>query len=348
MTKKRKVISAIVVLLVVCLVVGFLFIRKKYQRINLLRDGSVAVTRQDISIKVRVNGSVQPRNRLPIRPQVSGRIEEILVVEGQRVKQGEIIAWISSSDRAALLDAARSKGPEEFKRWQEIYKPTPVISPLDGFIILRDKEPGQAIGVNDYIVVMADKLIVVANVDETDLAYVKKGKPVTITLDAYPDKKFQGVVEHIAYESTVVNNVNVYEVKINPSGAPSEFRSGMTANIEIIAAESKDALVVPTEAIKEKDGRKYVYKVSRNGKPRPVRVEVDAGISDGKYTEIKPIPTRDEFSSGNKYENTISEGDMVLISDIKRPSARPASAQRASSSRSNSPSRAMRTFGMGR
>ncbi|MCS7227541.1 MAG: efflux RND transporter periplasmic adaptor subunit, partial [Endomicrobia bacterium] len=176
----------------------------------------IKVIRGDIVSTFRINGSIEPRNRLPIKPQIAGRIEEILVEEGQKVKKGEIIAWLSSTERAALLDIAKTQGEQEYQKWQEVYRPTPVIAPLDGFIIVRSKEPGQTVSTNDNIVVMADELIVKANIDETDLRYVKLNQPVEVSLDAYPEVRFTGIVEHIAYESTVVNNVTVYEIKIRP------------------------------------------------------------------------------------------------------------------------------------
>ncbi len=118
---------------------------------------TVKVTRGNMVANIPSTGIVTPRNRLEIKPPVSGRVEEVMVEEGDRVKKGQILAWISSSDRAALLDAARAKGAEELKYWEDVYKPAPIIAPIDGFIILRNVEPGQAFTVNDAVLVMADK-----------------------------------------------------------------------------------------------------------------------------------------------------------------------------------------------
>lgn len=218
-------IYIILILILLAIVPSYLILKKRIAKKENYTE--IKVERRDIISTFRINGTIEPRNRLPIKPQVAGRIEEILVVEGQKVRKGEIIAWLSSTERAALLDIAKSQGEQEYKKWQEIYKPTPVIAPLDGFIIVRNKEPGQTVSTNDNIVVMADELIVKANVDETDLRYVKLNQPVKVSLDAYPDIKFSGIVEHIAYESTVVNNVTVYEIKIRPvlnptAGKPAE------------------------------------------------------------------------------------------------------------------------------
>jgi macrolide-specific efflux system membrane fusion protein len=259
--------------------------------IAMARKKSGAVSYQElkpyrgpIAVEFRETGSVSPRNRLEIKPPINGRIEDVLVVEGQKVKKGEIIAWISSTDRAALLDAARSKGPDEVKRWEDIYKPTPIIAPLDGFIISRTKEPGQTVGTADNIVVMADKLIIEATVDETDLRYIKLGQKVNLFLDAYPDMKLRGTVEHIAYESQVVNNVTVYTVKIRPDNVPNNFRAGMTATIEVQADSRENALLLPFDAVIDKNGSKTVLVKAEKEKPKTRTI--DTGISNGKMIEI--------------------------------------------------------------
>ena len=82
---------------------------------------SVYTSTGNIKSVITSTGSVAPMNRLQIKPPVAGRIEGILVKEGQNVKKGQILAWLSSSDRAALLDAAREKGPAEVKYWEDVY-----------------------------------------------------------------------------------------------------------------------------------------------------------------------------------------------------------------------------------
>lgn len=328
MTKKKKIIVVIMAAFVVGAAVFFIF------RSNTKRDARqtsmIKVRRGDIAVRVRLSGSVQPRNRLEIKPQVAGRIESILVAEGDRVSKGQTLAWMSSSDRAALLDAARAKGEDEVKKWEDTYRPAPVISPLDGFIIARNKEPGQAVSLADVILVMADKLIVRADVDETDLAHMAKGKQVTSTLDAYPDDSFRGVIEHIAYESRLVNNVTVYEVRINPLSAPKDFRAGMTANIELVAASSRDTLLAPLEAVTQRRGRKSVRRMSAAGN-KSEDVAVETGITDGRNIEI---------ISG------LNEGDTILAVGVSvAPASMGGRNSNSSRSDSGSPSRAMRFVG---
>ncbi|MFA5780472.1 MAG: efflux RND transporter periplasmic adaptor subunit [Elusimicrobiota bacterium] len=284
----KKIIISVVVLI---LIAGGIFLFKKKKKNNQLTE--IQPTRGSIAVEFRETGTVSPRNRLEIKPQVPGRIEDVLVVEGQNVKKGEVIAWMSSTDRAALLDVAREKGAAEFQKWSDAYKPTPIISPLDGFIIARSKEPGQSVSVGDVILVMADKLIISADVDETDLRYLKLGQEVEIFLDAYPEKEFDGIVEHIAYESAVINNVTVYEVKIKPENTPSNFRAGMTATIEVTADKRENVLLLPVDIIVEKGSRKFVTLKVSGGKSELKEIRV--GITDGKKIEITEGVTEDDI-----------------------------------------------------
>ena len=245
----------------------------------------VKVIRGDLSASISSTGTVMPRNRLEIKPPVAGRVEKVLVEEGQNVYKGQILAWMSSSDRAALLDAARSKGPDVLKYWEQVYQPAPVVAPLNGFIILRAVEPGQSVTTADAILVMADYLIVKAQVDETDLGQIKLNQKVEIFLDAYPSSKIAGRVEHIAYESQVVNNVTIYEVDIIPEEMPSFFRTGMSATVNFLLEEKKDVLFLPSKAVKRKNGNAFVF-VKKAESKNPAPVQIKTGLESSDNIEI--------------------------------------------------------------
>jgi len=286
--------AIIIGIIVIVLVAGFFVVKKSKKPV--LSGQEIQPETGAISLEFRVTGEVQPRNRLEIRPQVSGRLDDILVVEGSIIKKGQIIAWMSSTDRAALLDAARAKGEEELKKWEDIYKPTPIIAPINGFVIARNKEPGQTVSGGDVILVMADELIVQANVDETDLRNIRLDQKIIMSLDAYPDKKFGGIIEHIAYEAVPVGNVTVYPVKIRPLQLQNIFRSGMSATIEVVAQAKNNVMLLPSDAITDKNGKKFVT-VKLNGQKNVKRDksksgqlteqrEVEVGINNGKKVEI--------------------------------------------------------------
>jgi len=222
--------------------------------------------RRDLQVVVEATGEVQPRNRLDVKPPIAGRLEELRVDEGDEVDKGQIIGWISSTERATLLDAALATSKEEYEYWQKLYKPTPLVSPLKGTIIARNFEPGQSINANNAIVVIADDLIVVANLDETDIGQIRLGQKVIMRLDAYPDTEFSGVVEKIAYDAQVISNVTVYQVDVRPDHLPPFGRSGMTVNLEFIVEEKEGALTVPASAVQQRTGGKKADERKAGGK----------------------------------------------------------------------------------
>lgn len=238
-----------------------------------------------IQTSITSTATVQPQNRLEIKPPINGRINEILVKEGEKVKAGQTLAWMSSTERAALLDAARARGPEEIKYWENVYKPTPLISPIDGDVIVSTDEPGQTVTSADVVVVLSDHLIVQAQVDETDIGKIKVGQTASISLDAYPQIKITGKVDHIYYESKIVNNVTIYQVDILPESVPDVFRSGMSATVTIMAETKDNVLTIPVDTVRRNKEGAYVL-VSRGLGQKPIERKVELGISDDKNIEV--------------------------------------------------------------
>lgn len=237
-----------------------------------------------ISAVISTTGEVLPKNRLELKPPVGGRIEQILVQEGQDVRKGEVVAWMSSTERAAMLDAAAGQGEEALKYWRDVYKAIPLTSPIDGEVIVATTQPGQTITVTDAIIVLSDKLIVRAQVDETDIGKVKLNQKAIITLDAYQNTKIKAVVEHIYYESQTVNNVTIYQVDLIPEAVPDFFRSGMNATVEFIVKSKDNVLLLPLEAVYKEKDESFVYVAADSGEQ--VKKVVTTGTSDDKNIEI--------------------------------------------------------------
>jgi len=297
--KKKTVLIFVGIIVLAAVVAGLWWWRQASSASPAYRE--VSVTRGRIEVTVQSTGAVQPRNRLEVKPPLPGRAEQVLVEEGQAVKKGQVLLWMSSSERAALIDAARARGPEEVRRWEEFYRATPVSSPIDGTVILRKLEPGQSFTANDALLVIADRLLVEAQVDETDLAQIRLRLPAQIVLDAYPGDVVPATVGALAYEAKTVSNVTTYTVDVVPARIPARMRSGMTATVTFLISSKENVLQVPAHALHDDDGRKSVLVPDANGVPREQAVET--GLSDGRQTEIL---------SG------LNEGDKVLIAQAKR------------------------------
>lgn len=280
--KKLKIIPALFVISAICV---FFLIKAKSAGSGKEIIEEINPSMGAIRTFISTTGTVLPKNRLEVKPPVNGRIEDILVREGEKVKAGRILAWMSSIERSALLDAARGQGEEALRYWKETYKAIPLISPIDGTVIVAVTQPGQTVAASDAVIVISDQLIVRAQADETDIGGIKPGRDAFITLDAYPGEKIKAVVGHIYYESKTVNNVTIYAVDVLPESVPSFFRSGMNAAIDFLSEVRDRVLLVPVAAVHKEKGETFVL-IRRDDEKEPVRRAVSLGITDDKNYEI--------------------------------------------------------------
>jgi macrolide-specific efflux system membrane fusion protein len=264
----------------------------------------VVVKRGNIEEVVQAAGEVNPMNKVSIIPPVTGRIDTIVEDEGATVKRGEVLAWMSSSDRAAILDNARSEGPEVYKKWENEYKSTPIVAPTDGLIIARNVVTGQTVATDTDMYDLSDRLVVFASVDETDLAKIHMGQLAQCTVEAYPDKVFITKVTLIGHQAVKVNNVVSYQINLDPKKVPGELRAGMTANVNFIVQQKKGVLWIPSYAVKGvSDGPATVKVLGADGKTAADR-DIVLGITDGIKVEVV---------SG------LALGDTVLVQSLNLP-----------------------------
>jgi len=258
------------------------------------------IKKGDLEVTILSTGTVQPENRLEIKAPVAGRMDKIFIREGEKVRKGQTIASMSSTERAAMLDAARAKGTEEYKKWSELYLSTPIMAPISGTIILRNVEPGQTFTTTDAIFTMSDRLTVKAQVDETDIAQVKIKQDAHIVLDAYPGKIINAHADKIAFDSKTVNSVTTYIVDVLPTNPPDYMRSGMTANITFFVESKKQILLVPNEALKVERGQTVIAVQGPDGQPK--NREIQLGVSDGKFSEVL---------------DGVQEGEVAMVPEVK-------------------------------
>lgn len=283
MTIKRKTIVLIIILIFILTVSGIFWIKRSRKSSEKMKE--IQPWYGSIKKIISTTGTLMPQNRLEIRPPIGGRIEELFVEEGQMVTGGQTLALMSSTERAALLDAAHSKGKREVKYWKKTYRPVPILAPIDGEVIVLAVKPGQTFSAGMVVLVLSDRLIMQASVDETDIGKIHKGQPAEISLDAYPENTIKGHVDHIAFESKLVSNVTIYKVDVLPENIPDYFRSGMSANIDIIEKIKDNILIIPLEAVKTEQGKTYVLISDDKGKKTRTH-PIEIGISDGKHVEV--------------------------------------------------------------
>lgn len=294
----KKVLISIVIIILI-LGVGFSIFRKKLTRKSQqTRFQTVEVQKGNIEVKVLAIGTIQPYTRVEVKSPVSGRIEQVLVDEGNNVKPGEILAWISSEDRIALLDAARSslesaqksKDPliivqarQAYEIAEKAYKRVPLTNSIAGEVISRSAEPGQNVNTQSTLFVISDRLLANVTVDEADIGKISINQQAVITLDAFPNEEIPAKVTKISREGKTISDIVVYYVMVEPNQVPRYWASGMTANVQFVVVKKDNVLVLPTTAIRPRDGKKTVMVSKENNQETRV---IETGSTDGKSVEI--------------------------------------------------------------
>jgi len=140
-------------------------------------------------------------------------------------------------------------------------------------------------------------LIFQARVEEVDLAHIKPGQKVIVTLDAYPDEKFEGEVlrvNRVAQKNVVGGTIIPVDIKL---GTNEKFIVGLNGDVQILIEEKPDSLIVPRGAVHRENDKHFVW-VVKNGKPEKQIVTI--GLQSAKITEItQGLQKGDKIVIGN-------------------------------------------------
>ena len=154
-----------------------------------------------------------------------------------------------------------------------------------GSIIQSGRSSVAGTGSGTSIVQLGDlsRMFVLASVDESDIAQVEEGQTVDITLDAYPDEIFEGVVTRIDPQTVTQQSVTTVPVTVEIKDPDARLKPGMNATCNFIIDRRENVLVVPTEAVKDQDGK---YSVTVIEKGTQVERKVEVGLAGDETTEI--------------------------------------------------------------
>ncbi|MFW0742996.1 efflux RND transporter periplasmic adaptor subunit [Aliarcobacter butzleri] len=159
------------------------------------------------------------------------------------------------------LEAAKAKvlqAQSNLKTDKQNLEKASVKSSIDGIVLNREVEVGQTLAAT----MSAPKLFTIAkdltnmdlivSIDEADVADIKKDLPVTFTVDAYPNKVFNGKVKQVRLNPVDTNGVVTYETVVSVDNEDLLLKPGMTATAKIITKESKNKLLIPNGALRFK------------------------------------------------------------------------------------------------
>jgi HlyD family secretion protein len=193
-------------------------------------------------------------------------------------------------------EAALEQSRAQLARAEEDLRNATIVSPIDGVVLSRDREVGDAVSSiltmgsgATLIMTVGDlrEVYVKGKVDESDIGKVYLGQPARITVESFKDRKFAGKVTKISPMGTEKDNVTTFEVRVSISNESGKLMATMTANAEIMLEEHKGVLSIPEGAIVyRKDRTTEVDVPDPNSEKGKKRVTVATGISNGSKTEI--------------------------------------------------------------
>ena len=216
-----------------------------------------------------------------------------LALNKQNVSKAQVTvlkAKIAQSQGQLAQDRANLKQLEEQLSYTDIE------SPIDGVVLSRDVEMGDAVssilvlGSSATLVMTlgdTSSVYVKGKVDESDIGKVYLGQPARIKVESFKDKTFNGVVTKISPMGVEKDNVTTFEVRASINNPGGELKAEMTANAEIILEEHKNVLQIPEGAIiYDKDKKASVEVPDPKAKDGKKKLAVNIGISNGAKTEL--------------------------------------------------------------
>jgi membrane fusion protein (multidrug efflux system) len=285
------------------------------------------VSKRPISASYTGTATLEAPAEAQVVAKASGVIVQMLVEEGDAVHKGQVMARIDPE--RARLEAQRAlatvrKLENNFRRSKELVERklvsadahdqiryelesarasydlaqlelsySSVTAPISGTVAQRMAKTGNLIGLNAPLFRIVDdsRLEAVLNVPERELATLKAGLPLKMSVDALPAQVFSGTIDRVS--PVIDSGSGTFRVVCEFEGGAG-LRPGMFGRIQIVYDQRNDALTVPRTALLEDEGEAAVYAVKEK---KAVRVPVQLGFVNGELAEIR---------SGLK------EGDQVI------------------------------------
>ena len=205
--------------------------------------------------------------------------------------------YLQAQEEKAAADDALLVVSEGISRSNANASSTLIRSTISGLILDVPVKVGNSVilsntfndGTTIASVANMSDLIFRGNIDESEVGRIHAGMPMSITIGALQNLRFNAILEYISPKAVQSNGANQFEIKASVSISDSiQMRSGYSANAEIVLAEVNNVLSVPESAIEFSGDSTFVYIVQgKNEEKTYVRTHVETGLSDGVNIEIK-------------------------------------------------------------
>jgi HlyD family secretion protein len=237
-----------------------------------------------------------------------GLIATSILEDAEKAYQLALNKQTAARANIAVNKAEVARAQAALDRAETDLRNSTIKSPMDGLVLSRDVEVGDAVS---SILVMGSQatllmtlgdvssVYVLGKVDEADIGKVFLDQPARIVVESFKDKKFEGKVTKISPLGEIKDNVTTFEVRVSIDNPTGELKANMSANAEIILEEKKGVLTVPATAIlydKERKPSVEVADAKADGGKR--KQDVKLGISTALKAEVL---------------EGVAEGDKVIL-----------------------------------
>lgn len=273
-----------------------------------------------------------PRKEQPVRLRVGGKVAQVLVQEGARVTEGDLLLVLSNDDlqlslrqaendlliqeqnlanltnpardpsgQLALVQARVRQAEASLRQRQSDVSDLQVVAPVSGQLSALAVRPGERVTVNQPLFHVADygSMQVTIAVDELDIARVREGQRAEVELDALPGKVYAGRVTSLNPEGSRRSDIATFDVTV-AIDSPAGLLSGMNATASIEVESRSAALWVPASAVSFRQGKASVRRLEND---QPVEVSVQTGLR---------TPTQVEIVDG------LTEGEQIILTIIEQ------------------------------
>jgi HlyD family secretion protein len=275
-----------------------------YQAAQAAKDSSVATLERN---KVDAEGPDVPFMKLNMERAEQmfkdGVMSKNMVEDAEKNYQMALNKQVSaqrtlivSKAEIAKSEAQVAQAKAALENSQEDLRNSTITSPIDGLVLSRDVNVGDAVSSilvlgsqAPLLLTLGDisEVYVQGKVDEADIGKVYLNQPARIVVEAFKDKKFVGKVTKISPLGKEKDNVTTFEVRVSISNPGGELKANMSANAEVVLEEKKNVLMVQESSlIYDKDRKASVELPDPKAPNGRKKVDVKLGISNGVKTEI--------------------------------------------------------------
>lgn len=306
---------------------------------------AIEVAPRDLSRQLSLSATVQPRVAVRLAARTSGTVREVRVEAGDRVEEGQLMAQLDTDEQQAEMTRARASAAEaraayeraglmrqrqllseadyeaaqarlavsegDEQLWRTRVEFGRILAPANATVTARHIEPGEAVDAQQVLFEMADldELVLHLGVSELDVVHLSVGDPIPVRFDALPGVELESTVRRVFPTADADSRLVTVEVQLPSDAWRGGVRPGFLARVATTIDRRSGVLALPSSAIGDDDGSRYVFVIIEDTLERRLVV---TGPSRGEWTEVtEGLQTGELVLGSNPID--MREGQLVRV-----------------------------------